>query len=54
VIDIYKDKIKPEKNFVDYAVFVSFFPLLVAFPLNVPHTCYRKSSANASSITTRP
>jgi len=33
VIDIYKDKIKPEKNFVDYAVFVSFFPLLVAGPI---------------------
>jgi D-alanyl-lipoteichoic acid acyltransferase DltB (MBOAT superfamily) len=33
VIDIYKDKIKPEKNFVDYAVFVSFFPLLVWLPI---------------------
>lgn len=33
VIDIYKDKIKPEKNFFDYAVFVSFFPLLVAGPI---------------------
>ncbi|MFK6999935.1 MBOAT family O-acyltransferase [Flavobacterium oreochromis] len=33
VIDIYKEKIKAEKNFVDYAVFVSFFPLLVAGPI---------------------
>ena len=33
VIDIYKERIKPEKNFVDYAVFVSFFPLLVAGPI---------------------
>jgi alginate O-acetyltransferase complex protein AlgI len=33
VIDIYYDKIKPERNFVDYAVFVSFFPLLVAGPI---------------------
>ena len=33
VIDIYKDKIKPEKNFIDYSVFVSFFPLLVAGPI---------------------
>src|SRR5690606_15532969 len=33
VIDIYKDKIKAEKNVVDYAVFVSFFPLLVAGPI---------------------
>jgi alginate O-acetyltransferase complex protein AlgI len=33
VIDIYKDEIKAEKNFIDYAVFVSFFPLLVAGPI---------------------
>lgn len=33
VIDIYKEKIKAEKNFVNYAVFVSFFPLLVAGPI---------------------
>lgn len=33
VIDIYYDRIKPERDFVDYAVFVSFFPLLVAGPI---------------------
>jgi len=33
VIDIYKDRIKPEKSFIDYALFVSFFPLLVAGPI---------------------
>ena len=33
VIDIYKGKIKAEKDFTDYAVFVSFFPLLVAGPI---------------------
>ncbi|WP_031527460.1 MBOAT family O-acyltransferase [Dyadobacter crusticola] len=33
VIDIYKARIKPEKSFVDYSVFVSFFPLLVAGPI---------------------
>jgi len=33
VIDIYYDRIKPEKNFIDYSVFVSFFPLLVAGPI---------------------
>lgn len=33
VIDIYHNKIKPEKNFIDYSVFVSFFPLLVAGPI---------------------
>ena len=33
VIDIYKDRIKPERNYNDYSVFVSFFPLLVAGPI---------------------
>ncbi len=33
VLDIYKEKIKPEKNFIDYSLFVSFFPLLVAGPI---------------------
>lgn len=33
VIDVYKGRIKAETNFVDYAVFVSFFPLLVAGPI---------------------
>lgn len=33
VIDIYKNRIPAERNFIDYAVFVSFFPLLVAGPI---------------------
>ena len=33
VIDIYKNRINAEKNFIDYSVFVSFFPLLVAGPI---------------------
>ncbi len=33
VIDLYKGKIRAEKNWIDYAVFVSFFPLLVAGPI---------------------
>ena len=33
VIDIYKDKIEPENNVVTYSLFVSFFPLLVAGPI---------------------
>ncbi len=33
VIDIYYERITPEKNLVDYSVFVSFFPLLVAGPI---------------------
>jgi alginate O-acetyltransferase complex protein AlgI len=33
VFDIYRGKILPEKNLAVYAVFVSFFPLLVAGPI---------------------
>lgn len=33
VIDIYKNKIKPIKSIIDYSLFVSFFPLLVAGPI---------------------
>jgi alginate O-acetyltransferase complex protein AlgI len=33
VIDLYYKRIVPEKNFINYSVFVSFFPLLVAGPI---------------------
>ncbi len=33
VFDIYRGNQKPVKSFIDYAVFVSFFPLLVAGPI---------------------
>ncbi|SHG58818.1 MBOAT family O-acyltransferase [Flavobacterium johnsoniae] len=33
VIDIYNKKIKAERNFIDYSLFVSYFPLLVAGPI---------------------
>ena len=33
VIDIYYKRIKAERNFIDYSLFVSYFPLLVAGPI---------------------
>ena len=33
IIDIYYKRIKSEKNFIDYSLFVSYFPLLVAGPI---------------------
>jgi len=33
IVDVYFKKIEPTTNFVDYSVFVSFFPLLVAGPI---------------------
>ena len=36
VIDVYRSEIKSEKNFFFYALFVSFFPQLVAGPIERP------------------
>src|SRR6185312_3199527 len=33
VIDTYRKIITPTRNFIEYSVFVSFFPLLVAGPI---------------------
>lgn len=33
VLDIFNKKIKPEKNIINYSLFVSYFPLLVAGPI---------------------
>lgn len=33
VFDLYRTRIVPERNFINYSVFVSFFPLLVAGPI---------------------
>lgn len=33
IIDVYKKRIHPERNFIDYSLFVCFFPLLVAGPI---------------------
>lgn len=32
-MDVYRNKIEPQKNFITYALFVSFFPQLVAGPI---------------------
>ena len=32
-VDVYRGAVKPEKNFLRYALFVSFFPQLVAGPI---------------------
>lgn len=36
VIDVYRKKIKPERNYLYFALFVSFFPQLVAGPIERP------------------
>ena len=55
IIDIYNDKIKPEKNFVDYSLFVSFFPLLVAGPIErathlLPQLKQKRTFSNTNGV----
>jgi alginate O-acetyltransferase complex protein AlgI len=33
VLDIYQDKVAPTRNYIDYSLFVGFFPLLIAGPI---------------------
>lgn len=53
-IDVYRKKIKAEKNFIKYALYVSFFPQLVAGPIEragrlIPQF-YKKISINTELI----
>lgn len=33
ILDVYNKKISPTYNFIDYSIFISFFPLLIAGPI---------------------
>lgn len=48
VIDIYKDKFNPEKHFGYYALFVTFFPQLVAGPIERPEDLLPQLKAEKS------
>ena len=54
VIDVYKEKIEPEKNFAYYALYVSFFPQLVAGPIERPENLLpqlkNKEGVNPSNL----
>ena len=53
-IDVYKGKLEPEKNFGIYALFVSFFPQLVAGPierpLNMLHQFYEEHRFDIENV----
>ena len=54
-IDIYRQKIKPEKNIIDVALFIAFFPTLLSGPIerarNLIPQLKEKTSINWDSIT---
>ena len=52
VIDVYKGKYKPENNFFFYALYVSFFPQLVAGPIERPENLLPQLK-NQEGINTR-
>lgn len=52
VIDVYKEKYEPEKNFFFYALYVSFFPQLVAGPIERPENLLPQLK-NQEGINTR-
>ena len=37
VIDVYRNKLEPCRSLLDYALFIAFFPHLVAGPIQFPH-----------------
>lgn len=54
-IDVYKGKIKPTNNFIDFAAFVSFFPQLVAGPIEratnlLPQFYTKRTFSYANSV----
>jgi D-alanyl-lipoteichoic acid acyltransferase DltB (MBOAT superfamily) len=53
VIDIYYGRIRPTRDPIDYALFVGFFPLLVADPLSGPPTCCPNCGGHGRSIAHR-
>ena len=52
-IDVYRGQMKAERHFGIYALYVSFFPQLVAGPSSAPSRCCR-SSARSTAPTRRP
>ena len=52
IIDIYNRKIQPEKDIINYSLFVSYFPLLVAGPIErATHLLPQISKARSFSYT---
>ncbi|MDT7833437.1 MBOAT family O-acyltransferase [Flavobacteriaceae bacterium S356] len=49
-IDVYRRKLKPTDNFVDFALFVSFFPQLVAGPIERAASLLPQLSKNKGKI----
>jgi D-alanyl-lipoteichoic acid acyltransferase DltB (MBOAT superfamily) len=49
IVDVYHRKQQPSRSLLDYALFISLFPHLIAGPIQRRRVCFRKCSAHASS-----
>ena len=47
IVDVYKGKIKASRNFIDYGLFISLFPHLIAGPIQRPSHSGHKSRSRA-------
>ena len=44
VIEIYRGRIQPSRNFVDFAVYIAFFPTILSGPIDRPNTLLEQLS----------
>ncbi len=51
LIDVYRQNVRSEKNLVDFALFVSFFPQLVAGPIERSHNLLRQIKTDRAAPT---
>jgi alginate O-acetyltransferase complex protein AlgI len=45
VVDVYRGELEPERSYLNYAVFIAFFPHLVAGPIQRTHVLLKQVSA---------
>jgi alginate O-acetyltransferase complex protein AlgI len=50
VVDVYKGELKPSRSFVDYGLFITLFPHLIAGPFSVPPIFSLKYKGHALSM----
>lgn len=51
IADIYMEKIKPQKNLIDFAAYITMFPQLIAGPIVKYNDVYKQLSNRKESIT---
>ena len=50
VVDVYKGRLQPAKSFVEYGLFISLFPHLIAGPIQRPSICSLRFNRSVPSM----